>query len=144
MEIREICLAHIKEITELFYSIFSKDPWNDKWNEEDLHTYMQELIGNRCSLSLGLYEDGKLIGIALGRTKHWYSGTEFWIDEFGIANDLQTKGIGSVFMTLVYDYIKNKGIKRIMLITERDFPAYYFYKKNGFEELDTQVVFVKE
>lgn len=144
MEIKEICLAHIKEVSQLFNSIFSKEPWNDQWEDEELHTYMHELIGERCSLSLGLYEDGKLIGIALGRIKHWYSGTEFWIDEFGIQNDLQTKGIGSKFMELVADYTKNKGIQRIMLITERDYPAYYFYQKNGFEELKSQVVFMKE
>ena len=28
-------------------------------------------------LSLGLYEDGALIGIALGRVRHWCTGTEY-------------------------------------------------------------------
>ena len=84
MEVREICLAHVKEISQLFNEIFSREPWNDEWNEEDLSIYMHDLVGNRLSLSIGLYDGDQLIGIALGRIKHWYNGREFWIDEFDI------------------------------------------------------------
>ena len=41
-------------------------------------------MGNENSLSFGVYQDEVLIGIALGRLKSWYEGTEYWIDEFGI------------------------------------------------------------
>ena len=82
MEVREICLAHVKEISQLFNEIFSREPWNDEWNEEDLSIYMHDLVGNRLSLSIGLYDGDQLIGIALGRIKHCYNGREFWIDEF--------------------------------------------------------------
>ena len=47
-------------------------------------------------------------------------------------------------MDLVVDYTKKRGIDRIMLITEREFPAYYFYQKNGFKEQSSQVVFMKQ
>ena len=123
MEVREICLAHVKEISQLFNEIFSREPWNDEWSEEDLSIYMHDLVGNRLSLSIGLYDGNQLIGIALGRIKHWYNGREFWIDEFGIMTDEQSKGLGSQFMDLVVDYTKKRGIDRIMLITEREFSA---------------------
>ena len=123
MEVREICLAHVKEISQLFNEIFSREPWNDEWSEEDLSIYMHDLVGNRLSLSIGLYDGNQLIGIALGRIKHWYNGREFWIDEFGIMTEEQSKGLGSQFMDLVVDYTKKRGIDRIMLITEREFPA---------------------
>ena len=123
MEVREICLAHVKEISQLFNEIFSREPWNDEWNEEDLSIYMHDLVGNRLSLSIGLYDGDQLIGIALGRIKHWYNGREFWIDEFGIMTDEQSKGLGTQFMDLVVDYTKKRGIDRIMLITEREFSA---------------------
>ena len=74
MEVREICLAHVKEISQLFNEIFSREPWNDEWNEEDLSIYMHDLVGNRLSLSIGLYDGDRLIGIALGRIKHLYNG----------------------------------------------------------------------
>lgn len=108
MEVREICLANVKEISQLFNEIFSREPWNDEWNEEDLSIYMHDLVGNRLSLSIGLYDGDQLIGIALGRIKHWYNGREFWIDEFGIMTDEQSKGLGSQFMDLVVDYTKKK------------------------------------
>ena len=47
MEVREICLANVKEISQLFNEIFSREPWNDEWNEEDLSIYMHDLVGNR-------------------------------------------------------------------------------------------------
>lgn len=144
MEIKEVCLAHIKEVSSLFNHVFSQEPWNDKWNEESLSIYMKELLGNRFSLSFGLYDEGQLIGIALGHIKHWYNGNEFWIDEFGIDAKHQSQGIGSQFMDLVIDYTKRKDIQRIMLITERNFPAYYFYQKNNFIEQPTQVIFMKK
>ena len=123
MEVREICLVHVKEISQLFNEIFSREPWNDEWSEEDLSIYMHDLVGNRLSLSIGLYDGNQLIGIALGRIKHWYNGREFWIDEFGIMTDEQSKGLGSQFMDLVVDYTKKRGTDRIMLITEREFSA---------------------
>ena len=52
MEVREICLAHVKEISQLFNEIFSREPWNDEWSEEDLSIYMHDLVGNRLSLSI--------------------------------------------------------------------------------------------
>ena len=64
MEVREICLAHVKEISQLFNEIFSREPWNDEWSEEDLSIYMHDLVGNRLSLSIGLYDGDQLIGIA--------------------------------------------------------------------------------
>ena len=47
--------------------IFSVDPWNDAWTDEQLHTYISELIGNKNSLSYGIYQHDTLIGMALGK-----------------------------------------------------------------------------
>ena len=84
MEVKELNTERIEEIKEAMTAIFSVEPWNDVWNPEQLHVYVLEIIGNRNSLSFGLYEGGRLIGISLGRIKHWCEGTEYWIDEFGI------------------------------------------------------------
>lgn len=144
MEIRELNINHINDIKNVILNIFSKDPWNDKWTEEQLHLYISELISNKNSLSFGLYENQVLIGISLGKIKHWYEGTEYWIEEFGILPEKQRNGLGSLFLTTIENMLKNKGITFIVLLTENTVPAYIFYQKNGFKEQKESVFFSKK
>lgn len=56
-----------EEIKRLFSSVFTKEPWLDGWRDESkLNKYIKDLILQANSLSLGLYLDDELIGIALG------------------------------------------------------------------------------
>lgn len=56
-----------EEIKRLFSSVFTKEPWLDDWRDESkLNKYIKDLILQANSLSLGLYLDDELIGIALG------------------------------------------------------------------------------
>lgn len=59
MEVKELNTDRIEEIKEAMTAIFSVEPWNDVWNPEQLHVYVLEIIGNRNSLSFGLYEGGR-------------------------------------------------------------------------------------
>lgn len=144
MEIKELSINNIEEIKSLFYDIFTKDPWNDDWSDRtQLHEYITDLIGNRNSLSLGLYEGNDLIGLSLGSIMHWCTGTEYYIFEFCIKTEKQGKGAGTAFLKRVQDYAISKQITHIFLQTERTVPAYAFYKKNGFTELEDHVSLYK-
>lgn len=94
-------------------------------------------------MSFGVYQDEVLIGMALGKLKSWYAGTEYWIDEFGILPEMHQSGIGSEFIGEIEKALVKKGIAHIVLLTERNVPAYRFYQKNGFEEKEETVFFVK-
>lgn len=66
--IKELDIKLIEEIKSLFAEIFTNEPWNDDWSDEtQLHEYIMYLIGNRNSLTLGLFEDRELIGLSMGR-----------------------------------------------------------------------------
>ncbi len=93
MEIRELNVNNIDDIKNAILNIFSKDPWNDTWTEEQLHLYVLDLIENKNSLSFGFYENQNLVGISLGKVKHWCEGTEYWIEEFGILPEKQKSGL---------------------------------------------------
>ena len=144
LSIKELSINNISEIKALFFDIFTNEPWNDDWSDEtQLHEYITDLIGNRNSLSLGLYEDGELIGLSLGSIMHWYTGTEYYIFEFCIKTDRQGKGAGTAFLKMAEEHAKTKGATHIFLQTERTVPAYGFYHKNGFSELTDHVSFYK-
>lgn len=66
-----------------------------------------------------------------------------YIDELCVKTELQGQGIGGKFVNAVEEYLLKQGIKAIFLLTDKDVPAYDFYKKHGFEEHENNVAFVK-
>ena len=144
MYIRELGIDDIEFVKRTMLEIFSGEPWNDTWTDEQLHQYILELMSNKNSLSFGAYKDDILIGISLGKIKSWYEGTEYWIDEFGILPMMQQNGNGSAFMNEIEIAAAEKGIEYIVLLTERNVPAYQFYKRNGFNEKEETVFFFKQ
>ena len=144
MELKELSINDIEMIKSLFVSVFTKEPWNDDWSDEkQLHAYIMDLTGNQNSLTLGLFENDSIVGIAMGEIKHWYEGTEYFINEFCTQQKAQGRGIGTQFMEMIQENIKARGIVHIFLLTERNVPAYHFYHKNGFQELESSVAFWK-
>lgn len=145
MNINELTLSDIESIKSVILAAFSGEPWNDQWDDEkQFHSYIIDLIGNKNSLSLGLYDNNELIGVALGRIKHWYEGNEFWIDDFGIIPKAQGHGNGSKFLDMIEEYLKEHNASGIVLFTNRDIPAYRMYIKKGFAEEPHRVFFKKK
>ena len=141
---RKIGTSEFPQIKELFTSVFTRDPWNDDWSDErQLNLYLMDLIAQSNSLTYGLYDEDILIGLSMGRIKHWYSGTEYCIDEFCVRTDRQKNGIGTYFLGEIQNHMRELGLVHIYLQTESDVPAYAFYQKNGFCELKTSVSFAK-
>ena len=129
---------------ELFSSVFCGDPWYDDWSDPvQLDLYIKDLTGQSYSLAYGLFEGEELIGLSMGHVKHWYSGTEYLIDEFCIKRDRQGRGLGSYFMSKIEEALLKMDLHCIYLQTERDFPAYDFYIKNGFTEVEETVALYK-
>ena len=144
MELRKLTAGDRHLATALFTDVFTNKPWNDDWSDtEQLEAYITDLTGQPYSLTLGYFDGARLIGLSMGYVKHWYSGTEYIINEFCVDRQLQRKGIGSSFMKAVEAYLSENGISQIFLLTDRNVPAYSFYQRNGFTELTGNVSFAK-
>ena len=143
-ELKRLSLDDKETIKDVFVSVFTKEPWNDDWSDkEQLDMYINDLIGQGYSLTYGLYEDNELIGISMGYIKHWYSGTEYIINELCIKTDRQGAGAGTFFLAEIEKAIKQLGLKQIFLLTDSNVPAYDFYKKNGYVKEETTVALSK-
>lgn len=137
--------SYATEITALFASVFTQEPWNDDWSDkEQLRLYIHDLVGQGNSLTFGLYEDGELIGLTMGRVKHWYTGTEYCIDELCVRTDRQGMGLGAMLVERTEEACREMGLTHIFLMTDSDVPAFGFYKKQGFFQLEGNVAFAKE
>lgn len=132
------------EIRELFVNVFTKEPWNDDWSDENqLRLYIHDLVGQDNSLTFGLYEGNKLIGVSMGHIKHWYTGTEYFIDELCISTEKQGQGIGTLFVSEIEKACGEMGITHLFLLTGEDAPAFSFYKKQDFCVAENMVAFAK-
>lgn len=144
-ELKRLSLDEKEIIKEVFVSVFTKKPWNDDWSDkEQLDMYITDLIGQGYSLTYGLLDDGELIGISMGYIKHWYTGTEYIINELCIKTDIQGSGAGTYFLSEIEKAIKELGLKQIFLLTDSNVPAYDFYRKKGYVEEKTLVAFSKK
>ena len=143
--LKRLSIDDKEEIKKVFTGVFTKAPWYDDWSDtKQLDLYICDLIGQSYSLTYGLYDEaGELIGISLGYIKHWYSGTEYIINELCIKTEKQGNGAGSFFIREIEKSIKELGLKQIFLLTDSNVPAYEFYKKNGFVQCETNVAFAK-
>lgn len=143
--LKELREEYFEEIKTFFKNVFTNEPWNDDWSDdEQLSYYIEDIAGCFNSINYGLFEDDEMIGLSIGNKRHWWSGTEYIINEFCIKTNLQGQGIGTKFLKEIEADIVKKGMKQIFLQTERNVPAYEFYKRNGFIELNDHVTFVKE
>ena len=142
---RRIGLDELELVKELFYRVFTAEPWNDDWSDaRQLDLYLRDLMGQNNSLTFGLFEDGGLVGVSMGLVKHWYTGTEYYIDELCIRTDRQGKGLGTRFLKEIEDGIQALGLTQIFLQTDTFAPACEFYRKNGYQELEGHVSFAKK
>ena len=132
--------SYLPQMAEVYKKSFAGEPWNDDWSDrEQLSQYIKEISCNFNALNFGLVINDELVGLSVGAIRHWWEGTNYNIEEFCIIPEYQRKGIGSRFMKLIEDEIKKRGLQGIFLQTDSDKPAYSFYHKNGFHNLDEHV-----
>lgn len=142
---RQLDTADIGIIKELFRSVFTAEPWNDDWSDEQqLDNYLSDLTAQSNSLTYGMFDGETLVGLSMGNIKHWYTGTEYYINELCIRTDRQGMGLGTLFLNRIESAVKEMGLTHIFLQTGKNVPAYEFYKKNGYTELTEHISFAKQ
>lgn len=145
MEFRQLTPERFEEIKVFFRDVFTNEPWNDDWSDDgQLTMYITELICSANSLTYAMYDGEEMAALSMGHIKHWYSGTEYYIEELCVRTDLQGKGIGTAFVEHIESSLRDMGIKHIFLQTGKNMPAYEFYLRRGFAELTEHVSFAKD
>ena len=85
MEVKALTTAQAPEIRQLILEIFSGEPWNDVWSDEQLCRYVQELLVGSGALAWGLYEAGRLIGIGANGFGSVFAGDlAKFVDTYGV------------------------------------------------------------
>ena len=132
---------HLSGCADLYRRVFSREPWNETWERpQAVEEFLQRHSRNSNFLGYVALADGVLVGASIGFLKPWIRGEEYYIDEYFVDSDRQGQGIGSELMAAIKADLAHKGVPAILLNTERTAPAYGFYRKAGFEELEGLVI----
>lgn len=147
MIIREFKASDLDEIVVLFMDVFNQPPWNNRWSNDNAKELIQDFINTRGFMGYiarDESEDSSIVGVVLGREKKWWRGKEYYIEEFFVRAELQGRGYGTQMLEFVYEDIKNKGIRRVALLTDKNSPAFNFYTNKDFKEHQSLCFLYKE
>ncbi|MDO9044816.1 MAG: hypothetical protein Q7U35_05850 [Methanobacteriaceae archaeon] len=94
LEIRKFNSSDLDNCSKLFKKVFSSDPWYDVWNSlEQARNYLSELIKNPSFEGFVACEGSDIVAVCLGHNRSWWSGQEFFVNEFFVENEMQGNGI---------------------------------------------------
>ncbi len=134
----------IDECVDLYIDTFSREPWNDVFESRvQVLNFFNNHIKNNYFLGYVAIIDEKITALSIGMKKPWIEGMEYYIDEFCVSYSMQGNGIGSKFLKEIEKMNELKGVNSIILNTEKGYPSYDFYIKNGFSLISDLVVLGK-
>lgn len=144
MELREFKEEMLDECVDLYIDVFTREPWFDVYESRDIvvRFFKNHLRNNNFMGYVAIVED-EIIALSLGFTKPWIQGLEYYVDEFCVKFNKQRNGYGSLFLKAIEAENEKRGVKGMILLTERGTSAYTYYMKNGLKELQDVVVMGK-
>lgn len=134
----------IDECVDLYIDTFSKEPWNDEYeSRQQVVDFFMNHIKNNYFLGYVAIVDKRIIALSIGMKKPWIKGMEYYIDEFCVSYLMQGQGVGSQFLKEIEKITEAEGINGMILNTEKEYPSYNFYIKNGFKSINDLIVLGK-
>lgn len=123
---------HGDQITFELQRINLETPYVKRWNhrvDAPLELYAEYV---QAGTSLGAFDDGQLVGIAISEIQVWNKTLSIW--EFGVAETHQGRGIGRDLMREVVTLAHQHSLRALVVETQNtNVPAIRFYRRVGFE-----------
>jgi ribosomal protein S18 acetylase RimI-like enzyme len=106
-------------------------PYVKVYGPMDAEAFEHHQAALQQGLSFGVYDDERLVGLALAEARHW--NQSLWINEFHIAESHRGKGIGHRLMEWVIEEGKLRNLRVVGCETQTtNVPAIRFYRRMGF------------
>ena len=144
MLFREMTKNDVEEAARLYVKTFNAPPWNDQWTGETAMARLEKFLRLEDAYGLCLYDEAdKLCAFTLGVAEVFFDGVEFWIKEFAVDHTRKGQGLGGILMTELKARLKERGVKRVCLITMHGRPE-NFYLHHGYRENEDNLVMFQE
>lgn len=119
-------------MTWSFVRTFNAAPWHDTWTEKTASKRLQDLKNMPNFEGMTAYAGDRLCGAILGRGEQYYDGMYFQILEFWTIPAMQGSGLGSRLLAEFMAHLKEKGYRKVFLLTMKGERTEGFYRKQGF------------
>ncbi|MBP3568435.1 MAG: GNAT family N-acetyltransferase [Lachnospiraceae bacterium] len=131
----------VSECAKVYISAYREKPWDEVYEEMEVETYIRAYLNSDTKCCFAAVEQEQIVGLVLGLIVPCIGEPFFRIEDFCISPEVQRKGCGTNFMELIAKEAAKRGCDSILLGTQREFPSHKFYLKNGFQEIESVLLF---
>lgn len=144
MTIREMKPSDIGACADILCNVYNNELWQCRWKREIAIEYLTDIFRMQKFVGYVIEDANEILGGVFAHEKVWWNNSEVVVEEIFIKPDKQRQGLGAMLLARVEEYIKEKGLAGITLLTNKYAPAPKFYKKNGFVECEHILFMCKE
>ena len=134
---------NISGCAEVYVSAYGAEPWNEVYEKSEVEKYISDYLGSKTKFCFAAAQNERIIGVALCIVVPSIDAPFLRIEDFCISAEEQGRGLGTEFIKLIAEEAKKLGCDSILLGTQKNYPSYKFYIKNGFSEVDSVLLFKK-
>lgn len=131
--IQRLAASDLEAVAMSYMETFNAPPWNDSWDIRTSLDRLTDLYNTPHSLGFCKWDNDKPVCCILGAGEQYFDGKVFRVIELWTDNAHKRKGYARALMTELADKLREKGYKRIYLLTMRDTSTLGFYESCGFE-----------
>lgn len=140
-EIIEISVEILPLCAAVYQKAYAQEPWNEVYTAEEAAAYIHKYSDSNTKCAYALVDGQQVLGVALGLVVPCIDSDYFRLEDVCIDPDCQRKGLGSRFMQLLARQVAAKRCDSILLGTQRGYPSHQFYLKNGFQEIESVLMY---
>lgn len=131
----------IRACTNVYIEAYRGEPWNEIYEVSEVESYISQYMNSNTKRCFALTQGGEIKGIALGFVVPSIAGPYFRVEDFCVDANVQRKGYGSCFMELLLKEVVKIGCDSVLLGTQKGYPSHQFYIKNGFQEVESVLLY---
>lgn len=131
----------IPTCAKVYINAYQTEPWNEEYEISEVEKYISSYLNSDTKVCFALQDGDVIKGVALGFVVPSISSPYLRLEDIFIDSIEQRKGYGSVFMELLSIEAAKLGCDSLILGTQKDFPSHHFYLKNGFQEVESVLLY---
>ena len=142
IDIKEMDASSVAICARLYQDSYKNEPWNEIYSVDEVIDYLSRFLKSETKRAYMLVLDEKIIGIALGLVVPCIESDYFRLEDICISPQYQRSGFGGQFIKLISQCVVRENCDSILLGTQRGYPAYRFYLKNDFKEIESVLLYL--
>jgi len=130
-DIKQMTRENLPDLAGWASEAFTAGDPNLTWTKEKMLTHLNADF--HPEFSFVICDGSTLLGGIMAYPCQYDKGKELFLHTIVIRNDMQSKGIGKLFLQWFIDYAKTQGLTGIRLDANSHLPSYQWYKQFGFK-----------